>query len=172
MLRVATVGGAHGLRGELRLAVHTDDPENRLARGAVLQTEPPAVGPLTIAAVSHRQNHWYVRFDGVADRTAAEGLRGVVLLAEPVDDEEEDAWYPHELAGLRAESPDGAHLGAVEGIRHLPAQDVLVLREVTGERTLIPFVRAIVPTVDLPGGRVVIDAPPGLLAGTEPEAGR
>jgi 16S rRNA processing protein RimM len=167
LLRVATVGGAHGLRGEVRLAVHTDDPGTRLAPGTSLRTEPAAAGPLTIADLSHRSNHWYVRFEGVADRTAAEGVRGVVLLAEPLTDVEEDAWYPHELAGLRAETPDGEHLGEVEGIRHLPAQDVLILRENTGERTLVPFVRAIVPTVDVAGGRVVIDAPLGLLAGSD-----
>ena len=168
-LRVATVGAANGLRGDVRVHVHTDEPEERLAVGARLETDPAAAGPLTVAMLRHHQNHWYVRFDGVEDRTRAEGLRGVVLLAEPREADEDDAWYPHELAGLRAETSDGEPLGEIEGIEYLPAQDVLVLRELTGERALIPFVAAIVPVVDIPGGRVVIDAPGGLLAGDEPD---
>lgn len=164
-LRVATIGGAHGLRGDVKLALHTDEPEARFAAGSVLATDPPTAGPLTVEALRRQQTHWYVRFAGITDRTGAEALRGVVLLAEPrADESEADAWYPHELAGLAAFRPSGAHLGQIEGIEYLPAQDVLVLREVTGERTLIPFVSAIVPVVDVPGGRVVIDAPGGLLA--------
>lgn len=162
-LRVATIGAARGLAGQVRLQVHTDDPHARLGAGAVLITEPADAGPLEVASVHQVQRHWYVTFAGVADRTAAEALRGVVLLAPP-DTDEAEAWYPHELAGLRAERADGTALGTIEGVEHLPAQDVLVLREVSGERTLVPFVTAMVPVVDVPGGRVVLDPPHGLLA--------
>ena len=102
--------------------------------------------------------------EGVADRTAAEALRGTPLLAEADSSDEEDAWYPHELVGLRAELADGTVVGQVAGLEHLPAQDALVVVEPDGTRSLVPFVRAIVPVVDVPAGRVVLDPPAGLLA--------
>ncbi len=165
LLTVARIGRAHGLRGELALDLRTDDPEARLAVGTVLPTEPADRGPLTVAGTRVAQGRWYVTFAEVPDRTAAEALRGVELVVEADEDGgDEDAWYPHELAGLRAEHVDGRVLGEVVGLEHLPAQDALVLREPDGTRTLVPFVRAIVPVVDVPGGRVVLDPPGGLLA--------
>ncbi|WP_251150652.1 ribosome maturation factor RimM [Cellulosimicrobium sp. Marseille-Q4280] len=163
-LTVARVGKAHGLRGEVALDLRTDDPETRLAVGAALPTEPADVGPLVVASVRVHQGRWLVRFEGVGDRTAAEALRGTQLVVEVEESDEEDAWYSHELAGLRAESTDGTELGRVEGLEEAPAHDLLVLREPDGTRTLVPFVRSIVPVVDVPGGRVVLDPPGGLLA--------
>lgn len=162
-LRLATLGAARGLAGQVRLRLHTDDPESRLAPGTVLATDPAGSGPLEVTDLRRIQQHWYASFAGVTDRTGAEALRGVVLLAPPETGEPE-AWYPHELAGLRAERTDGALLGTIDGVQHLPAQDALVLREVGGERTLVPFVTEIVPVVDVPGGRVVLTPPAGLLA--------
>ena len=162
-VRVATIGAARGLAGQVRLRLHTDDPRTRLATGTVLTTEPSAVGPLQVTGLRQLQQHWYATFAGITDRTAAEALRGVVLLAPP-DESEAEAWYPHQLAGLRAERADGTLLGTIDGVEHLPAQDALVLREAGGQRTLVPFVTAIVPVVDVPGGRVVLDPPAGLLA--------
>ncbi len=169
-LRVATIGAPRGLAGQVRLRLHTDDPRTRLATGTVLSTEPAAVGPLQVASIRQVQQHWYATFDGVSDRTGAEALRGVVLLAPP-DESEAEAWYPHQLVGLRAERADGTLLGTIDGVEHLPAQDALVLTEVGGARTLVPFVTAIVPVVDVPGGRVVLDPPNGLLASDPDEDG-
>ena len=163
-LTVARVGKAHGLRGEVALDLRTDDPEERLAVGERLETRPADAGPLTVATV---RVHHGPRAVGVApgdDRTAAEALRGDERVVEAEASDEEDAWYPHELAGLRAEGTDGRVLGRLEGLEHLPAHDVLVLREPDGARTLVPFVRQIVPVVDVAGGRVVLDPPGGLLA--------
>ncbi|WP_454049180.1 ribosome maturation factor RimM [Cellulomonas sp. Marseille-Q8402] len=169
LLTVARIGRAHGLRGEVALDLRTDDPAARLAVGAVLPTEPADAGPLTVERVRVQQDRWYVTFAEAQDRTAVEALRGVELVVEvaddaTTDDDEDDAWYPHELAGLRAEHVDGRVVGEVLGLEHHPAHDVLVLREPDGARTLVPFVRAIVPVVDVPGGRVVLDPPGGLLA--------
>jgi 16S rRNA processing protein RimM len=173
LLTVARIGRAHGLRGEVALDLRTDDPEERLAVGAVLPTEPADRGPLTVERTRVAQGRWYVTFAEAHDRTAAEALRGTELVVEVAegdvadatpDDDDEDAWYPHELAGLRAEHVDGRVLGEVVGLEHHPAHDVLVLREPDGSRTLVPFVLAIVPVVDVPGGRVVLDPPGGLLA--------
>src|SRR5690606_26110971 len=96
--------------------------------------------------------------------TAAETLRGVELVIEVEASEEEDAWYPYELMGLRGERPDSTPIAEDISLEHLPAQEALVLREVDVARTLVPFVRQIVPVVDVEGGRVVVDAPHGLLA--------
>ena len=168
-LTVARVGRAHGLKGEVALDVRTDAPEERLAIGCVLRTDPVSVGPLTVTAARVHQGRWLVTFAEVADRTAAEALQGVELVVDAETSDEEDAWYPHELEGLRAELEDGTVVGEVVALEHLPAQDALVVRETGladgGEaRTLVPFVREIVPVVDVAGGRVVLTPPGRLLA--------
>ncbi|UFU04149.1 ribosome maturation factor RimM [Ruania suaedae] len=166
LLRVATVGAPHGLRGEVRVIARTDDPDSRLGMGSELITDPVHHGPVRVAAFRRQQQHLHLRFEGIDDRTAAEGLRGVELYAEPGGVEDE-AWYPFQLQGLRAVRPDGSELGVIAGIEHSPAHDLLVLAEPRGARTLVPFVAQIVPEVDVAGGRIVIDPPPGLLAGEE-----
>ena len=163
-LTVARIGRAHGLRGEVALDLRTDAPEERLTVGAVLATAPPAAGPLTVEHVRRLHDKWFLMFREVPDRTGAERLRGVELLVQSAESDEDDAWYPHELVGLRAEHVDGRVLGTIAGLEHLPAHDMLVLVEESGARTLVPFVRAIVPVVDVAGGRVVLDPPGGLLA--------
>lgn len=163
-LTVATIGRAHGLKGEVALDLRTETPEDRLAPGTVLATEPARRGPLTVEHTRVQSGRWFVLFREVTDRTGAEALRGVHLVVEAPASEEDDAWYPHELVGLRAELADGTVVGEVVGLEHLPAQDALLVREPDGARTLVPFVRAIVPVVDVPGGRVVLDPPAGLLA--------
>ena len=91
-----------------------DDPERRLAVGQVLATDPAAAGPLTVAGTRSQHGKWYARFVEVADRTAAEALQGTELVVDADhDDDEEDAWYPHELTGLRAEHVDGRVLGTI-----------------------------------------------------------
>jgi len=167
-LVVATIGRAHSLRGEVALDLRTDDPETRLAVGAQLATEPPEAGPLTVLSRREHQGRWLVKFAEVADRTAAEALRGVELVVDAQASDEEDAWYPHELRGLRAELADGTVVGEVTGLEHLPAHDALQIKETLPgggtARTLVPFVKAMVPVVDVAGGRVVLDPPGGLLA--------
>lgn len=163
-LTVAFVGRAHGLKGEVALDLRTDDPESRLAVGEVLATVPESRGPLTVLRTRVHQDRWLVTFAEVTGRTAAEELRGVELVVEADVSDEEDAWYPHELVGLRAELTDGTLVGSVRALEHLPAHDSLLIEETGGERTLVPFVHAIVPVVDVAGGRVVLDPPGGLLA--------
>ena len=169
-LVVATIGRAHGLKGDVALDLRTDTPDERLALGTVLRTDPPTSGPLTIARARNQGDRWVVGFREVGDRTAAEALRDAAGVVEADDSgDDEDAWYPHQLAGLRVELTDGTVVGEVIGLQPLPAQDALVVRETSGARTLVPFVRAIVPVVDVAGGRVVLDPPRGLLADDEPE---
>lgn len=162
LYRLAKIGAPRGLRGEVRLIVHTDNPAERLAPGSTLRTDPPERGPLEVAELVERDGRWFARFRAHPDRTSVESLTGTMLLAEA--SVEEDAWYPRELVGLHAERPTGEHVGEVAGVEHYPGHDMLVLTEPGGQRTLVPFVEEIVPRVDVEGGVVVIDPPVGLLA--------
>jgi 16S rRNA processing protein RimM len=166
---VGRVGRPHGIRGEVSVEVRTDDPERRLAPGTTVSTDPPAAGPLTIAAGRVHGGRLLLRFEGCPDRTAAERLRGVLLVAD-VDPQERpddpDEFYDHQLVGLAAVDLDGAPLGEVTGLVH-GAQDLLTIRTPDGRDALVPFVKALVPEVDLASRRVVIDDRPGLVAPLE-----
>ncbi|PJE99281.1 ribosome maturation factor RimM [Streptomyces carminius] len=174
-LVVARVGRAHGIRGEVTVEVRTDEPEVRLAPGAVLATDPASAGPLTIAEGRVHSGRLLLRFEGVRDRTAAEALRNTLLIAE-VDPEESpedpDEYYDHQLVDLEVVTRDGTAVGRIEEIAHLPYQDLLVVRRADGGEVLIPFVGEIVPEVDLAAQRAVVDPPPGLLDDRAETAGR
>lgn len=165
---VAHIGRPQGLKGEVSLDLRTDIPEERLSPGSVLETIPADAGPLTVATSRTASGRWYVGFAGVADRNAAEELRGIELIAEADDGDEDDAWYVHELVGLRVERPNGEVLGKVTDLLTMPAQDLLEIKQTNGVKALIPFVEGFVPEVDIEGGRVVVTPPYGLLAGEEP----
>gem|GEM_PF-93452 len=162
-LNVATISRPHGLRGEVTLDLKTDDPAARLTPGTVYTTDPDH-GPLTIASAREHQGRWVVRFAEAADRTAVEQLRGLSLTVPITDSDEDDAWYPHELVGMRVRLTDGTDVGEVLGVEHGVAQDLLVIRETNGAETRIPLVHAIVPNIDKVSGVVTIDPPGGLLA--------
>jgi 16S rRNA processing protein RimM len=156
----------HGIRGDVIVEVRTDEPEARFAAGTVLATDPAAAGPLTVESARWHQGRLIVTFDGWYDRTLAEDLRGVLLLvdsAEVAPPEDPDEFHDHQLIGLTAVTPAGESLGEVARIDHAPAADLLVLHRPGGRTALVPFVKAIVPAVDLAAGRVVVDPPEGLL---------
>ncbi|MFD9676827.1 ribosome maturation factor RimM, partial [Streptomyces sp. NPDC059981] len=102
-LVVARIGRAHGIKGEVTVEVRTDEPELRLGPGAVLETEPASAGPLTIETGRVHSGRLLLRFAGVKDRTGAEALRNILLIAE-VDPEElpaePDEYYDHQLMDL------------------------------------------------------------------------
>ncbi|MDR2703962.1 MAG: ribosome maturation factor RimM [Cellulomonadaceae bacterium] len=162
-LVVARIGRAHGLAGDVTVEVRTDSPEARLRPGQEFATDPDR-GPLTVESARNNKGSWVVRFAQAHDRTAAEALRETLLIVEEDESDEDDAWYTHELVGMRAELSDGTEVGKIVAIEHGAAQDLLVLREPDGTDTLIPFVSQIVPTVDRDGGRIVLTPPGGLLA--------
>lgn len=156
----------HGVRGEVAVEVRTDSPSERFAAGSVLQTDPAAAGPLRVEQVRPHQGRLLITFEGIYDRDVADGLRGTLLCVDSADVPEPtdpDEFHDYQLIGLRAETPDGEHLGDVVRVDHAPASDLLVLRLHDGRTALVPFVRAIVPEVDVPGGRLVVTAPEGLL---------
>jgi 16S rRNA processing protein RimM len=168
-LTVARIGRAHGLKGEVSVELHTDIPEDRFADGTELETDPTDAGPLTVVRTRTQAGRWYVTFAEVNSREDADAVRGVELVVDEEESKEEDAWYLHELIGLRAERPNGDLVGEIVDLEHPPAHDLLIVKEPGGTRARIPFVEAFVPEVDIEGGRVVIDPPHGLLAGEEPE---
>jgi 16S rRNA processing protein RimM len=163
---VGRIGRPHGLRGEVTVQVHTDFPEQRFAPGAHLRGECEDTGrTLTVETVRPHKGALLVRFAGIADREAAARLCGHLLSVDTTelpDLDDPDEFYDHQLEGLAAVGPDGAALGTVREVVHAPASDLLVLDTGRGE-VLVPFVRAIVPEVDLVAGRVVLDPPAGLL---------
>lgn len=166
----------HGVRGEVVVEAHTDSPDERFAVGSVVDTDPSSAGPLRISEVRRLggraergragyQSRLLVLFDGYADRDVAEALRGVYLLVDSADvpaPDDPDEFHDHQLVGLRAQSPDGEPLGTVVRVEHAPASDLLVLARPDGASALVPFVKAIVPEVDVAGGKVVVTAPEGL----------
>jgi 16S rRNA processing protein RimM len=164
VIAVGRIGRPRGVRGETFVEPWTDDPRERFSVGSVLSTEPTESGPLTVAEMSMSGGKLVVRFDGVEDRGGAEGLRGVQLImpatARP-DLDDPDDFYDTDLIGLAARTLAGAELGAVTDVLHAGGADYLVL-DVAGQERLVPFVRAIVPTVELTEGRVIIDPPDGL----------
>jgi 16S rRNA processing protein RimM len=145
--------------------VRTDSPELRFAPGSVLETDPADHGPLTIERARWHSGRLLISFAEVADRTAAEALRNTLLVADSatspaVDDDE---YWDHQLIDLAVVTLDGTSLGSITDIAHPPGGDLLVVRRPDGAELLVPFVRAIVPTVDLEARRVVVDPPDGLL---------
>ena len=162
---VGRIGRPHGVRGEVTVEVRTDDPDLRFVPGAVLRTDPPERGPVTITGVHWHSGTLLLRLEGVDSREAAEAVRNtelVVAVSDLPEIEDPDSYYDHQLVGLTARMPDGTEIGRITVIRH-EAQDLLVVRRSDGGEALIPFVSAIVPTVDLEGGFVVVDPPEGLL---------
>lgn len=171
-LVVGRIGRAHGIKGEVSVEVRTDEPELRLAPGAVLATDPASAGPLTIATGRVHSGRLMLRFEGVADRSAAEALRNTLLIAEVDPDEtpeDPEEFYDHQLIDLDVVTVDGEEVGRIGEISHLPYQDLLVVVRPDGSEVLVPFVAEIVPEIDLEEQRAVIDPPPGLLG--EPESG-
>ena len=159
---IGRVGPAHGIKGEVFVEPLTDEPARRFARGAVVDTP---TGTMTVEASRDHSGRLVVRFAELTDRTSAEGARGTELRttvdrAETPEDPEE--FYDHQLVGLRVVTVDGDDVGELERVEHNAAQDLLVIRTPGGE-VLFPFVSALVPEVDVAGGRIVLDDRPGLL---------
>jgi 16S rRNA processing protein RimM len=165
-LVVGRIGKPHGIRGELTVEVRTDAPEIRFAPGSVLVTDPARVGPITVEAVRWHSGRLLLRVVGVHDRTAAEGLRGVVLTADVPDDEVPDdpeEFFDHQLRGLSVRTADGTVIGVVDDVVHLPSQDLLSVHREAGREVLVPFVAEIVTDIDVDAGTVTVELPEGLL---------
>jgi len=168
-LRVGRLVKAHGLKGALKLELYTDDPERRFTPGASFTLQVPESSPwhgkaLTVREFRWMNSHPVAFFEGVDDRSGAEELvRAILWIDQDAQDApvEDDAWYDHQLVGLDVVR-DGAVVGRVIRVDHFPAQDLLIVRVGGDREVLVPFVKAIVPEVDVPGGRVIVTPPAGL----------
>jgi len=174
-LRVARLVKAHGLKGGVKLELYTDAPELRFTPGAVFKVQVPTDSPWfgkTIRLVSIREinSHPVAFFEGVEERSVAEGLVKAILWVEHDPAEapaEKDAWFDHQLVGMSVVR-DGAQVGVVVRVEHFPAQDLLVIDR-DGTEVLVPFVQAFVPEVDVEKGVITITPPGGLLEPLEGE---
>ena len=164
---VAAVAAAHGVRGLVRLKPFTEVPEDCTAYGPLTNADGSRV--FKFEKLGMHKGQVLVRLDGVADRTAAEAMRGTRLYV-PRDAlpaaEDEDEFYHADLIGLSAVLADGTEIGRVKAVFDFGAGDSLELSHTaTGKPLLVPFTREAVPEIDLAGGKVVVDPPPGLLDG-------
>jgi len=176
---VGRVGRPHGIRGELVIGVRTDEPDLRFAVGATLDARRSPNGDdaggtgdgngerLTVASARWHSGQLLVAFAGITDRTAAGELTGSWLSVDSSQlpaIQDPDEFRDHELIGLSVRTAAGDPVGVVADVLHY-GQDLLVVRRTDGQDSecLVPFVKAIVPEVDVPGGVLVIDPPPGLL---------
>jgi 16S rRNA processing protein RimM len=168
---VGRIGRPHGIRGEVVIGVRTDEPDLRFAVGATLDVAPaadddaPPDQVLRVAAKRWHSGQLLVAFAGVTDRTAASELTGSWLSVDSSQlpaTADPDEFRDHELIGLSVRTCAGQPVGVVTDVLH-HGQDLLVVRPPDGPEHLVPFVKAIVPEVDVAAGVLVIDPPPGLI---------
>jgi 16S rRNA processing protein RimM len=167
-LIVGRVAKSHGVTGELVVDVRTDDPELRFAPGAVLRAKASDHGErnYVVTAVRPHGNRLLLRLEGVADRDAADSLRGSLFVIDsedlpPID--ESDTYYDHQLEGLLVRTTDGRDIGTVAEVLHTAGGELLAVDRADAGELLVPFVTAIVTSVSLDTGIVEIDPPEGLL---------
>ena len=158
-LNVGRIGKAHGILGEATIEVRTDEAEDRFALGAVLETE--SHGNLTVASARVHNGILLLSFEGIEERNAIETLRNELLYADVDIDApgiDEDDYHVLQLIGCKAFLVDGDEFGEVSEVLNLPGQDVLVIKSESAE-TLIPFVRQLVPIVDIKARRMTVIPP-------------
>jgi len=158
---LGVVAAPHGIRGLVRIKSFTEDPMSLGAYGPL--SDESGRKEYRVEPLSAARGAVLARIEGVADRTAAEALRGLRLYVEraalPATGERE--WYEADLIGLAAVGTDGRDWGRVIAFHDFGAGSVM---EVSGG-AMLPFTDAVVPEIDVPGGKVVVDPPAGLLAG-------
>jgi len=167
-LTVGRVVKAHGVTGELVVEIRTDDPELRFAPGAILRAKASGQRErnYVVEAVRPHGSRLLLRVEGVADRDAADALRGSVFVIDsedlpPID--EPDTYYDYQLEGLLVRTTAGHDIGTVAEVLHTPAGELLAVNRAEAGELLVPFVSAIVTSVSLDAGIVEIDPPEGLL---------
>ncbi|MEI9804264.1 MAG: ribosome maturation factor RimM [Pseudolabrys sp.] len=171
-IRVARIGAAHGIRGEVKLWSFTQDPMAVLDYGP-LESE-NGRQRFEIEALRPAKDFLVARFKGVADRTAAEKLCNLDLFVSrdklpPI--EEDDTYYFADLIGLAALGEDGAALGTVTAVHNFGAGDLIEIAPAGGgEPLLLPFTDAVVPKVDIKARQIVV-VPPGEIVADESDDG-
>ncbi|MEO7146949.1 MAG: ribosome maturation factor RimM [Terrimesophilobacter sp.] len=167
-LRVGRLTKAHGLKGAIKVELYTDDPDKRFVPGAVFILQVPESSvwfgkTIELIELKYFNVHPVAFFKEVTERSVAESLVKAILWVDHDPDEastEDDAWYDHQLIGLSVVR-DGVQVGTVSGLDHFPAQDLLHVKTASGD-VLVPFVKAIVPMVDIAAGIITVTPPAGL----------
>lgn len=161
---VGVIVGAHGVRGALRVKSFTVQPADLAAYGPVEDESGKRQFPLTLLGESNK-GVVLVKLDGVNDRNAADALKGVKLMVPraALPETEEEEFYYSDLIGLKVELSDGALVGKVKAIFDFGGGDVIEIQGPNGA-VMYPFTRAVVPVVDIAGGRLVIDPPEEIVA--------
>jgi 16S rRNA processing protein RimM len=167
-LRVGRLVKAHGLKGALKLELYTDSPDQRFRAGQELELQVPETSEWFGKTVKVAELRFYNQspvlfLEGIQDRSQAETLVKAILLIETDLEqlpEDPEAWYDHQLVGLTALIGEEV-VGKVIRVDHLPAQDLLAIETSNGE-VLVPFVKQIVPSVDIQKGQIVLTPPAGL----------
>src|SRR5215470_17690957 len=156
---IARIGAAHGVRGQVRLWTFTDDPFSVTQYGP-LSTKDGA-RQFEVTHAREAKGHLVATLKGVTTRTDAERLNGTELYVarENLPATEDDEYYHADLIGLAAETTAGEPLGRVVAIHNFGAGDIIEIAPASGSTLLLPFSNAVVPTVDIAAGRVVIDLP-------------
>jgi 16S rRNA processing protein RimM len=169
-VRVAKIGAAHGLRGEVRLFVDADDPL-AVKKLGVLEDESGA-RQFKIASLRAAKDHLLVRFDGVSDRTGAERLTNLELFVPRErlpKQKDKNSFYQTDLVGLSVENAAGGTLGTIAAVQNFGAGDLLEIAPKEGGHTYyIPFADPFVPTVDIEGGKVVVELPDDIFEARDP----
>ena len=160
-IRVARIGAAHGVRGEVKLWPFTQDPL-AVADYGLLETEDGA-RRFEIETLRAAKDHLVARLKGVGDRDAAEKLRNTDLFISrdklPKIDEE-DTYYHADLVGMSAISPEGVPLGNVTAIHNFGAGDLIEIATTAGgEPLLLPFTETVVPNIDTALRQITIVLP-------------
>lgn len=167
-LRVGRLVKAHGLKGAIKLELYTDSPDQRFRAGQELELQVPETSEWFGKTVKVAELRFYNQspvlfLEGIQDRSQAETLVKAILLIETDLEqlpEDPEAWYDHQLVGLTALVGEEV-VGKVIRVDHLPAQDLLAIETSNGE-VLVPFVKQIVPSVDIEKSQVVLTPPAGL----------
>ena len=170
LIFVAQVGAAHGVRGEVKVTTFTADPMALADYKTLLrQDSSPA---LTIMSARPTKGGIVARLNGVADRNAAEALRGLKLYIQrdSLPEPEEDEFYLADLIGLSVETAEGEALGTVKAVQDFGAGDLLEIQPRAGATWWLPFTRQAVPEVRLAQGKLIA-APPATIE-ADPDEGR
>lgn len=156
---VARIGAAHGVRGAVKLWTFTEDPF-AVKRYGPLSTRDGS-RQFELAQAREARDHLVATFEGITTREAAERLNGLELYVarEKLPATDDDEYYHADLIGLAAVTTADAPLGRVVAIHNFGAGDIIEIAPPAGATLLLPFSNAVVPTVDLAGGRVVIELP-------------
>jgi 16S rRNA processing protein RimM len=160
---VGQILGAHGVRGLVKLASFTEDPDAITQYGEL--TDEAGARVFSVELLGSNKGHWIAQIDAVDDRDVAQALSGTRLFVDrdKLPPPDEDEFYHADLIGLRVELPDGTALGTVAAMHNFGAGDIIEIALTSGKRPLLPFDRETVPEIDPAAGRIVIDPPPWLL---------